>query len=144
MTIVWLRAVNLNLVFLRASSCRGLARFFLVHDNMGEGAEAKAYIVSDFKGAADNLGFAQPVSYDRLTLAEVLPLAHAEDGIKTRITVDDTDGSRSGAVKNQRVDSTVYIEFDDKPGQGQLLEQSSRSSLVYCCVNNTLLLRRAF
>ena len=70
----------------------------------------------------ENLGFTQPVSYDRLTPIEVLPLAHAEDDIKTRITVDDTDGSRSGTVKNQTVDGKVYIEFDDKPGQEELME----------------------
>ena len=40
------------------------------------------------------------------------------------ITVDVTDGSRSGTVNNQAVDGEVYIEFDDKPCHEELMELS--------------------
>ena len=54
---------------------------FQVYDKLGEGPEANAYILSDLKGNTQNLGFAQPVAYDRLTPAELLPLVHSEDDV---------------------------------------------------------------
>ncbi len=48
---------------------------FPVVESHGDGRDAKAYTVCDLSGFRDNLGFTQPVAWDRLIPVELLPLA---------------------------------------------------------------------
>ena len=95
---------------------------FQVYDKYGEGASAKAYVLSDLKGNTENLGFTQPVSYDRLTPIDMLPLVHPHEEGSTRIAVDVGGDTRAGVVVNQTLDGNVYIKFDDNPDVEELLD----------------------
>ena len=82
----------------------------------GEGQDAKAYTLSELSGSRE-CGFAQPVHQDRLIPVELLPLAHAEDDISTRILVQEQGRQdRKATIKAQSADGKVYIEYDDDLG----------------------------
>ena len=90
-------------------------------EKYGEGAAAKAYVLSALKGNTENLGFTQPVSYDRLAPIDMLPLVHPHEENGTRMFVDVGGDTRAGDVVHQTVDGKVYVRFDDNPGVEEAL-----------------------
>jgi len=86
---------------------------FQVVEVHGDGEEAKAYTVCDFTGRRENLGFTQPVAYDRLIPIELLPLAVPCEDSPTRISVNEAGVDREGTVTKQVMNGNVYIRFDD-------------------------------
>ena len=87
---------------------------FQIVEAHGDGTEAKAFTVSNLAGQRDNLGFIQPVAYDRLTPVEVLPLALPAEDRTSRIRVEVEGEWKNGTVVAQSVDGKVYIRFDDR------------------------------
>ena len=85
---------------------------FQIVEVHGDGPEAKSYTLSDLSGKRDHLGFAQPVTLDRLTPVEMLPLAHASDEDRTRLAVYVGNESREGTITAQSLDGKVYVRFD--------------------------------
>ena len=81
----------------------------------GEGAEAKAYTVCDSAGRQEDLGFSNPVAYDRITPVDLLPLAHSDGETYSKIAVNVNGTVKHGKVTGQRLDGQVYIEYDDNP-----------------------------
>ncbi len=78
-----------------------------------DGSDARAYTLCDLQGSR-SLGFSQPVSADRLTAVEVLPLVQASEDQRTRIQVDINGTYHSGTVRGQSADGKVHIQFDDR------------------------------
>ena len=79
----------------------------------GDGADIKAYTVSDLKGQRDDLGFTQPIAAERLTPVDMLPLLPPSEDQRTRILLTLAGSERAGTVINQFLDGRVTIRFDD-------------------------------
>jgi len=68
------------------------------------------------------MGFTQPVSYDRLTPSDMLPMVHPHEEGNTRIYVDVGGDARAGVVANQTLDCKVYVKFDGNPDVEEALD----------------------
>ena len=88
----------------------------------GEGAEAKAYTVCDSKGRQEDLGFSNPVAFDRITPVDLLPLSHPEGETYSNIAINVDGTLRYGKISGQRLDGQVYVDYDDNPGDLVLVD----------------------
>ena len=79
----------------------------------GDGDEAKAYTVQDSNGRTEGLGFSQPLAYDRLVPAEVLPLEQPAADQRTRIRIFDGSQPREGNIQGHLTNGMVEIAYDD-------------------------------
>ena len=86
---------------------------FQVVEAHGDGADAKAYTLSDLTGNRE-LPFEQPVALDRLIPVEMLPLAHVDGDTRTRIGIHEGGRERRATIVNQTMDGRVYIRYDDE------------------------------
>ena len=87
--------------------------FQVVEIHGGDGSDARAYTLCDLRGSRE-LGFSQPVSVDRLTAVEVLPLAQISEDQPTRLQVDINGTYHTGTLRGQSADGKVHIRFDDR------------------------------
>ena len=87
---------------------------FQVVECHGSGTEARAYTLCDLRGKRDNLGFVQPVTADRLTPVEMLPLAQLTEDSPTHIYINDRGTDRRAQVMSQAADGKVNIRYDDE------------------------------
>ena len=82
--------------------------FQIIHAPTKDGA--RVYTLADAAtGQTDNLGFAQPVTADRVIPVEVLPVTRSLEDGRTRIQL----GDRQGEISGQCLDGRVYVKFAD-------------------------------
>ena len=82
--------------------------FQIIHAPTQDGA--RVYTLADAAtGQTDNLGFAQPVTADRVIPVEVLPVTRSLEDGRTRIQL----GDRQGEISGQCLDGRVYVKFAD-------------------------------
>ena len=88
---------------------------FQVVATHGEGNDARTYTLCSSQGQRGNLGFSQPVAAERLTPVDILPMTALGEDVNTRICLHHAGDGREGTIVSQRLDSVVYISFDDDP-----------------------------
>ena len=75
----------------------------------GRKNDARTYYLADaVTGEKDNLGFSQPVTQDRLTPVEILPLSRPVSEGRTCIQIDE----RTGQVGGQTIDGKITVKWD--------------------------------
>ena len=93
-------------------SARLQAPHLQVVETHGEGADAKAYTLSDLAGKRNDFGFAQPMPLVRLTPVGMLPLAQLSEDTPTRTRMQRASGDKDGTVAAQSLDGKVYVKSD--------------------------------
>ena len=88
---------------------------FQIVECFGDEDSAKVYGVSDLYGNREGLGFTQPVSVERLTPVNLLPLVHESGDRHTRISIDFAGQTKEGTILAQAANGAVQVHFDNEP-----------------------------
>ena len=80
----------------------------------GTSSEAKSYTLCDLHGNTEGLGFVQPVTYDRITPIEVLPIQHETEDQSSQLLIHDGGMSREATLVSQSLDGRVNIRYHDE------------------------------